>query len=402
MLPQLAPVPPNCQLGEDRMRFGVFDHMDSNSRPLGEQYEERLKLIDTYDRVGFYAYHLAEHHATPLGMAPSPSVFLAAVAQRTKRLRFGPLVYVLSLQNPIRAYEDICMLDQMSGGRLELGLGRGISPIEIGHYGVDPNVASSIYREAAAIVMKAFTANVLSFRGKHFRFDNTPIEITCVQRPHPPLWVGIGKPDSVQHAAMNAINMACNDTPARVRQLTDLYREQWTKLARHPKDLPIMGMNLHVVVADTEVEAMKFAKPAYEHWYASFHHLWNKHGVMPPNRPRPHFEDAIQTKVCAVGTPHTVAKTVRELIDATGINYLLCRFAFGNKPPDSEILRAKITKIGTGDSIAGSPYSTKSDVKRTLPVTFAAALKRPSAVAPRACFSSFSTRHTSSARAKTT
>ena len=84
------------------MKFGVFDHMDRGTVPLGEQYENRLKLIEAYDRAGICTYHLAEHHATPLGMAPSPSVFLAAVAQRTRTLRFGPLVYTLPLYHPLR------------------------------------------------------------------------------------------------------------------------------------------------------------------------------------------------------------------------------------------------------------------------------------------------------------
>ena len=65
------------------MKFGVFDHMDRAGPDLGRQFEERLRLIELYEKHGFHAYHLAEHHATPLGMAPSPSVFLAAVAQRT-------------------------------------------------------------------------------------------------------------------------------------------------------------------------------------------------------------------------------------------------------------------------------------------------------------------------------
>jgi alkanesulfonate monooxygenase SsuD/methylene tetrahydromethanopterin reductase-like flavin-dependent oxidoreductase (luciferase family) len=104
------------------MKVGVFDHMDRAGADLGRQFEERLKLIELYDRAGFHAYHLAEHHATPLGMAPSPSVFLAAVAQRTKRLRFGPLVYTVNLYHPLRLIDEICMLDQMSGGRLELGI----------------------------------------------------------------------------------------------------------------------------------------------------------------------------------------------------------------------------------------------------------------------------------------
>ena len=71
------------------MEFGVFDHLDRYGGPLADYYEDRLKIAETYDRAGFYAYHLAEHHSTPLGMAPSPSVFLAAVAERTTRLRFG-------------------------------------------------------------------------------------------------------------------------------------------------------------------------------------------------------------------------------------------------------------------------------------------------------------------------
>jgi alkanesulfonate monooxygenase SsuD/methylene tetrahydromethanopterin reductase-like flavin-dependent oxidoreductase (luciferase family) len=71
--------------------------MDRGTIPLGELYENRLRLAQAYERAGFYAYHVAEHHATPLGMAPSPSVFLAALAQRTRQLRFGPLVYPLPI-----------------------------------------------------------------------------------------------------------------------------------------------------------------------------------------------------------------------------------------------------------------------------------------------------------------
>jgi alkanesulfonate monooxygenase SsuD/methylene tetrahydromethanopterin reductase-like flavin-dependent oxidoreductase (luciferase family) len=75
------------------LEFGVFDHLDRNDLPLCEYYEQRLKVIEAFDRSGFYAYHVAEHHFTPLGMAPSPSVFLSAIAQRTTRLRFGTFVY---------------------------------------------------------------------------------------------------------------------------------------------------------------------------------------------------------------------------------------------------------------------------------------------------------------------
>src|ERR1700680_1475461 len=132
------------------MRFGVFDHLDRDDQSLGDYYRARLQIIEAYDRAGFYAYHVAEHHSTPLGMAPSPSVFLAALAQRTRRLRFGPLVYPLPLYHPLRAMEEICMLDHLSGGRLDVGIGRGASPYELEYYGVDPAQASAIYKEAYA------------------------------------------------------------------------------------------------------------------------------------------------------------------------------------------------------------------------------------------------------------
>ena len=72
------------------LEFGIFDHVDRHDQPLSDFYEDRFKLIEAYDRAGIYGYHCAEHHSTPLGMAPSPSVYLAAIAQRTRRLRFGP------------------------------------------------------------------------------------------------------------------------------------------------------------------------------------------------------------------------------------------------------------------------------------------------------------------------
>src|SRR6187397_354353 len=134
------------------MEFGIFDHLDRSRSAPADYYEERLAIVEALDRAGFYSYHLAEHHATPLGMAPSPSVFLSAVAQRTKRLRFGPLVYALPLYHPIRLIEEICMLDQMSGGRLDIGFGRGASQIEAAIYGNDPAKAEAMYVEGLELI----------------------------------------------------------------------------------------------------------------------------------------------------------------------------------------------------------------------------------------------------------
>src|SRR5438445_10189538 len=130
------------------MEFGLFDWVDHHDVPLGQLYEERLEVLQAADAAGFFCYHVAEHHATPLGMAPSPGLFLAAAAQRTRRIHLGPLVYLLPLYEPLRLIEEICMLDHLSGGRLELGVGRGVSPYELGCFGVDVVDSRAIFNEA--------------------------------------------------------------------------------------------------------------------------------------------------------------------------------------------------------------------------------------------------------------
>jgi alkanesulfonate monooxygenase SsuD/methylene tetrahydromethanopterin reductase-like flavin-dependent oxidoreductase (luciferase family) len=139
------------------------------------------------EQAGFQAYHLAEHHSTPLGMASSPSVFLAAAIQRTHRIRLGPLVYVLPLYHPLRLYEEICMLDHLSGGRLTVGVGRGGALIEHQRFGIDPAVAPAMYQEAFAVLMRAFESDVLNFEGRFFNYKDYVIQVKPVQQPHPPI-----------------------------------------------------------------------------------------------------------------------------------------------------------------------------------------------------------------------
>ena len=99
------------------MKFGIFDHVDRNDLPLHTYYEARLKLVELYDQAGFYSYHVAEHHATPLNMVPVPGVYLGAVARATSHIRLGPLGYLLPLYSPLRLIEEICILDHLCNDR---------------------------------------------------------------------------------------------------------------------------------------------------------------------------------------------------------------------------------------------------------------------------------------------
>jgi alkanesulfonate monooxygenase SsuD/methylene tetrahydromethanopterin reductase-like flavin-dependent oxidoreductase (luciferase family) len=313
------------------MDFGIFDHLDRNDLPLAEYYEERLRMTEAYDAAGFYSYHLAEHHFTPLGMAPSPSVFLASIAQRTKRLRFGPLVYALPLHHPLRVLEEICMLDHLSNGRLDVGFGRGSVPFEIAYYAQDAERREAIYRERLEIILKAFSVDTLTFAGEFDRFDNVPMELKPLQKPHPPIFYGAHSPDSAERAARKGLNIINNDSPDVTRACIDRYCTVWREL--HPaRPLPKLGAARFVVVAETDEAALAIANRAYPMWFRSFNHLFWKHNTTPGvlgERP-PTFDGHIAKGTGIAGSPTTVAKVLAQQVEDTGANYLVCQLAFGD------------------------------------------------------------------------
>ena len=311
------------------MEFGVFDHLDRNDLPLRDYYESRLQIIEAYDRLGFYAYHVAEHHSTPLGMAASPSVFLSAVAQRTRKLRFGPLVYALPLYHPLRMIEEICMLDQMSGGRLEIGFGRGSVPAELIYYGQNPEEAQQVYSEALELIIKGLTERTLTFRGQFFRFDAVPMELAPRQMPHPPIWYGVHSPESAERAAVRSLNTVSLDPPADTRACSERYRATWMRL-RADAALPKLGLGRFIVVAPTDQEALRIARRAYAKWHASFTYLFRLHGRSQMH-PRPaDFDMLIARGQGVAGAPATVRQFLRAQLEETGCNYVVGQFAFGD------------------------------------------------------------------------
>src|SRR5438105_210215 len=178
------------------LRFGVFDWVDDGDRPAAELYEDRLRMVELADRGPFFCYHVAEHHGTPLGLAPSPNLFLAAAAQRTRRIRLGTLVNVLPLYDPMRLWEEVCMLDNLSGGRLDLGIGKGGSPGEFANYGIPAEEARDRYLEVWEFLRRGLLEGRVDFEaGRYGRRASTPLR--PLQLPCPPLWYPTSSPESV-------------------------------------------------------------------------------------------------------------------------------------------------------------------------------------------------------------
>ncbi len=251
--------------GED-MQFGVFDHMDNDHLPLADFFEERLKIIEMYDRAGFHAWHVAEHHATTLGMAPSPNVMLAAVAQRTKRLRFGPMVYALPLYHPLRLAEEIAMLDQMSRGRMEIGFGRGSSPVEICYFGVDPAETEEKYRAMLPRVLEALETGVMRAPEQVEPYAEFALKVHSYQKPYPPVWYGVHAVDSAQRAAVRGWNTISLDAAEEARECNEAFRATWRQ-EHGARPLPLMGLGRFVIVAETDEKAEAIARRAYPHWH---------------------------------------------------------------------------------------------------------------------------------------
>src|SRR5262245_51433470 len=186
------------------MRFGIFDHVERrNDVGQAQQYEEGLQFAATADAAGFYCYHVAEHHQSPLCLAPNQAVYLAAVAQRTKKLRLSTLVYVLPLHNPVRLIEEICLVDQLSNGRFEVGVGRGTDRAqELRMWGGDDAENDGRFDETLEVVVKGLQNDFLTHNGRYFHYKDLWMELKPAQRPQPPFWW----PANAAHAGQWGMN----------------------------------------------------------------------------------------------------------------------------------------------------------------------------------------------------
>jgi alkanesulfonate monooxygenase SsuD/methylene tetrahydromethanopterin reductase-like flavin-dependent oxidoreductase (luciferase family) len=247
------------------IRFGVFDHIEHlPGVALHRLYEERLVQMEALDEAGFFAYHLAEHHTPAVhSMAPSQNVFLSAAAQRTRRLRFGPGVYVLPLHHPLRLIEEVSMLDHLSGGRLEIGVGRG-GVLEAYFWGQegDEEANAARYEETLAALRAGLAHDELSFKGRFYDFDTVPMRLRPLQQPTPPFWY-MRNPETAAIGGMNCIVVGSLDT---LQANVVRYRNKWAE--HNPSALtvqgrpPMIGLVVHMLLAEDEQTAIAEAEPA--------------------------------------------------------------------------------------------------------------------------------------------
>jgi alkanesulfonate monooxygenase SsuD/methylene tetrahydromethanopterin reductase-like flavin-dependent oxidoreductase (luciferase family) len=348
------------------LKYGIFDWLEHQEAvPLDQVFEQRLLMLEQADRTGFYAYHVAEHQGTPLSLDSSPSVFLAAATQRTTQLRLAPTVYCLPWYNPFRLYNEICLLDQLSKGRLEIGIGRGVSPIESAYYGVTSmEQGREMAAEALDVIVRACKSDKLDYSGKYYSYEGIELWNKPYQKPYPPLWYPTSNIESVPYVAKEGYSTSHNFAPNDVaKPHIALYKEELAKHAGNPDRLnahvkePLISNSRHIYVAPTDAEAIEQAGPAFDVWSEHISHLSGRFSDRP--RDSLALQKRMDNGTALVGSPETVRKAIQEMVDETGINYFLGVFYFGDLPLD-RVLRSM--ELFTNQVIAQIEVSEPSTV----------------------------------------
>ena len=324
------------------MKFGAFDHVDLGNEPIAELYEGRLRIAEACDAAGFYGYHVAEHHGSEHGLLHSPNLFIAALAQRTKRIKIGSLVHLLPLYEPLRLVEEFAMLDQMSNGRLQIGVGRGISPYEIGYFGVTPGESRALYREMLDFVVQGLQAENLTYESRRFQYYDVPMVQRTLQKPYPPLWVGAHSDKSLDFAAEYGCNVVIGGPNAVAKRATSYYPEAWEKFKdtplrqNSPVDKPFIGAWRFLYLDETDERALETAAPAFK--------IHQDRLVAPsrawgytPNVYIDSYDKAREIGIHIAGTPATVRRRLESDIAETGVNYFMLSFGWGGLSPEESL-----------------------------------------------------------------
>ena len=322
------------------MKVGLFDHIGRADKPLAQLFDERLKFFSAADRAGFYCVHIAEHHCSPVNMAPSPSLFLAALARETKQIRLGPLCYLLTLYTPLRILEEISMLDHLSHGRLEIGVGRGVSPFELGYHNIDHSKSRDMFFDAYACLRQGMANEILDYTGPYYSYSKAPVELHPLQDP-PAFWYGSSNKVGSTWAGEQGMHFTANGPTEFAGGNIAAFRDALAKRGGPEVAKPefsggaAIGALRQIVVAETDAEALRIARPAAEKHLEELNHLRNAHGINEfssrLNVPRAaSLEGMMAEGTVIAGSPKTVLAEIARQCETLGTNYVLGYMMFGS------------------------------------------------------------------------
>jgi alkanesulfonate monooxygenase SsuD/methylene tetrahydromethanopterin reductase-like flavin-dependent oxidoreductase (luciferase family) len=321
-----------------------FAHMSHAWRkpdlPASGRYAQLWHEIELCDQLGFdYAFAVEHHNCPHESMMPSPPMYVAAAAARTKNLRVGSMGWIAPIYDPLRIAQEVVALDNLSEGRLEVGLVSGLSPA---HF--QPFKGDYQHRRERTIecyeVIKTACANPegFTYRGPFHDYENVALNMPPIQRPHPPVWLETRDPDTLSYLAKEGINTGYVLYHAR-EDAAPVYREylrQWQAAGHAHK--PRVNYWTLVYVDETDEKAWEIAGPSWVYTftnhqsYTSLLESRERRGEMGGAEILRHFTDMNwlrDHRIGLIGSPETVAASLRACADDGVFNTLLGEFNFG-------------------------------------------------------------------------
>ncbi len=283
------------------MRFGLttdFRNRPGSGRSTAAVYAEMIDHFVGAEELGFDAAYIFEHHFTDDDYMASPMVAATAIAARTKRMRIGPDIAILPLYDPVRVAEDGAVLDLISNGRLDFGVGLGYRPEEYAGYGLDIKRKGSRANEALEIIRRLWQGETVSFHGKHFSIDGAKLSPRPVQQPNPPIWVG----GFSKAAARRAARYGDGYIGPSNRAMYQMYLDELQALGKDPTRARVMGGDLWLIVAEDPDRTFAAYAPHLMYWFNAYSRWFEGTDTSP----WPHIDDPKQfrtLKLVNVFTP---------------------------------------------------------------------------------------------------
>ena len=313
------------------MKFGIFVFGDNHpelGRSNQKYYEEVLTLGEWAEELGFDSFWLGEHHFYWYGTCPSPPILIAALGQRTKKIRLGPAVSVLPFHHPLIVAEEYAFADNLCGGRLNFAVGSGFSPIEYKTFGMSLEEGRERYWETFDIIVKAWTQNEFSHTGRFYQIENGSLHLKPLQKPMPPTWVAASSDETLIKAGelgfpIMGIPFARSNSIVDVKAKIDLFKESYFR-AGH-KESPDIIVALHVYLHRNEEDAIKFSHRYYQR-ILDYLRTSRRPGSRVPD-----FDTVKQENLVVFSTPEHAGEILKKY-EKIGVTHVICMVNFGGVP----------------------------------------------------------------------
>jgi alkanesulfonate monooxygenase SsuD/methylene tetrahydromethanopterin reductase-like flavin-dependent oxidoreductase (luciferase family) len=328
------------------MKFGMFYVLECPDGDFQRAYKEMFGQIEYAEELGFDSVWLAEHHGSAYGSMPSPQVAMSAMAKITDRIRIGLAVSILPFDHPVRIAEDFAMVDVISNGRLDLGLGRGYQPREFKMLGLADQQQHSreIFEEELEILIGLWENDNFSYQGKFFQIEDVTITPKPLQKPRPPLYVAAISPSTFELVRKYDLNVLVTPTLMSLDELKTFVvkaKQELMELGHDPLELNF-PMNWQMHLAETEEEALTRPAEALD-WYFN---LVMKLVPKGPNAPKGYeymanlaeaFEaaggvsinDLRAGGIILLDTPDKVREKIEEVYNDIGQQEIFCWMRIG-------------------------------------------------------------------------